>query len=69
METLKADPQSLVRKLIQVTPEQLIETGQRLRQWAMDQACPGDTVILEFTDTVSFVWNPPKEYQRHASSN
>lgn len=65
METPKNEPQSLVRRIISVTPEQLIETGQKLRQWAVDQAEPGDAVILEFTDSISFLWQPPREYQRH----
>lgn len=69
MESIKTDPQSIVRRLVKVTPEQLIEMGQRLRQWSMDQASPGDTVILEFTDSVSFIWHPPKEYQRNAAGN
>jgi hypothetical protein len=66
METPKSEPKSLVRKLIHVTPEQLIETGQRLRQWAMDQSRPGDCVILEFTDSISLVWQPTEDYHRSA---
>lgn len=64
METPKSEPQSIVKRLITVTPEQLIETGQRLRQWAMDESRPGDCVILEFTDSISLVWKPTEEYHR-----
>lgn len=65
IEAIKAEPKSLVKKIVAVTPEQLIETGQRLRQWAMDQAVSGDAVILEFTDSISLLWNPTKEYTRN----
>jgi hypothetical protein len=51
-----------VVQLIEVDPNKLIEIGQRLKQTAMDNAYPGESVIYQFTPKITFVYHPEAEF-------
>jgi hypothetical protein len=51
-----------VVQLIEVDPNKLIEIGQRLKQTAMDTAYPGESVIIQFTSKIMFVYHPEAEF-------
>jgi hypothetical protein len=51
-----------VVQLIEVDPNKLIEIGQRLKQTAMDTAYPGESVIIQFTTKITFVYHPEAEF-------
>lgn len=62
MQQVTPTPKHVSKKLVQCSPEQLIELGQKMRAAAMSAAEPGDAVIIEFTDRISLLWTPPREY-------
>ena len=53
-----------VIKCIEVTPNQLIEIGQRLRSAAMDRAQLGQSVIIPLTADIALIYNPEREFCR-----
>lgn len=51
-----------VTRFIEVDPDKLIELGHRIKSIAMDHAYPGQTVLALFTDEITFIYNPAKEF-------
>jgi hypothetical protein len=62
MEKQKTDHAPIVQRLIEIDPDRLIELGHRIKAAAMDSAFPGDTIIMPFTDALSLVYHPDKEF-------
>ena len=51
-----------VAQLIQVDPDKLIELGHKIKELSMNQALPGDSILVGFTDKIMFVYKPEKEF-------
>ena len=49
-------------QLIQVDPDKLIELGHKIKELSMNQALPGDSILVSFTDKITFVYKPEKEF-------
>lgn len=49
-------------QLIEVEPDTLIEMGQRMKQQAMDNAYPGQSVLIELTKDIVLVFKPEFEF-------
>lgn len=58
------DAKPRVVQLIPIDPDQLIDLGHRIKQTAMDNAYPGDSVLIPFTDDITFVFRPEREFQK-----
>lgn len=59
-DTLKAETTQLIR----IDPDRLIEIGHKIKELSMNQAVPGDSVLVEFTDRITFVYTPEKEFTK-----
>lgn len=64
METMLKTEAVLVKQLVQVNPDWLIELGHRMKAAAMDQAFPGDSVRAEFTPDIDVIFTPDRDYQK-----
>jgi hypothetical protein len=51
-----------VQRLIEVDPDKLIEIGHRLKAAAMDKAYPGESVMVPFTQGITLLYHPEREY-------
>lgn len=49
-------------QLIQVDPDKLIELGHKIKELSMNQALPGDSILVGFTDKIMFVYKPEREF-------
>lgn len=68
METIRETPEHQIKRVVQCSPEQLMELGQRMRAAAMGGAETHDTVVIDFTDRIVLVWSPPTEYLKPRTS-
>jgi hypothetical protein len=64
MHTLNDTFKPETTHLIQVNPDRLIEIGHKIKELSMNQAFPGDSVVVEFTDRITFVYTPEKEFTK-----
>lgn len=49
---------------VEVDPDHLIELGHRLKQTAMDNALPNQTLSVPFAPGIVFVYNPEREFTK-----
>jgi hypothetical protein len=49
---------------VEVDPDHLIELGHRLKQTAMDNALPNQTLSIPFAPGIVFVYNPEREFTK-----
>jgi len=49
---------------VEVDPDALIELGHRLKQTAMDNALPSQTLSVPFAPGIVFVYNPEREFTK-----
>lgn len=62
MEKIKETPDHAIKRVVQCSPEQLLELSQRMKAAAMGGAEMHDTVVIDFTDRIALVWTPPVDY-------
>lgn len=53
-----------VSQIIKVNPDALIELGHKIKELSMNQAMPGDSILVAFTDRITFVYTPEKEFTK-----
>jgi hypothetical protein len=53
-----------VSRFIEVDPDKLIELGHRMKQSAMDSAIIGESVTARFTDSITLIYHPEREYTK-----
>ena len=58
----KENSPAIVTTIITVNPDHLIELGHRLKQTAMDNALPGQTLLVALTDEITLSYQPEKEF-------
>lgn len=53
-----------VSRYIEVHPDKLIELGHRMKASAMDSCAIGESVTARFTDSITLIFHPEKEYTK-----
>lgn len=53
-----------VSRFIECNPDKLIELGHRMKAAAMDQAFPGESIIARFTDGITLIYHPEREFTK-----
>lgn len=53
-----------ITRLIYITPDELIEVGQRMKQMAMDFSKPGETVLVNIGDRLTVAWSPDQIFTK-----
>jgi len=53
-----------VSQIIKVNPDSLIELGHKIKELSMNRALPGDSILIAFTDRITFVYTPEKEFTK-----
>lgn len=51
-----------VTRFVTCDPDKLIELGHRLKQAAMDQCYPGESVTAALTEQITLVYHPEREF-------
>jgi hypothetical protein len=51
-----------VTRFIEVNPDKLIELGHRLKQSAMDECYPGQSVTAALTAEITLLYHPEREF-------
>ena len=51
-----------VVKLIEISPDELIEMGARMKRLAMESCYPGESVLINLTPSVILLYKPEKEF-------
>ncbi len=51
-----------VVKLIEISPDELIEMGARMKCLAMESCYPGESVLVNLTPSVILLYKPEKEF-------
>lgn len=53
-----------VTRFIACDPDKLIELGHRLKQAAMDECYPGQSVTAQLTTDITLLYHPEKEFTK-----
>lgn len=59
---MKENSPAVVTTIVRINPDHLIELGHRLKQTAMDNALPGQTLLVALTDEITLSYAPEKEF-------
>jgi hypothetical protein len=49
-------------RFIECNPDKLIELGHRIKAAAMDLCYPGESVTAKFSDEITLIYHPDKEF-------
>lgn len=58
-----------VTRFIACDPDKLIELGHRLKQAAMDECYPGQSVTAKLTDEITLLYHPEREFCKPLHKN
>lgn len=53
---------TLITRFIECDPDKLIELGHRLKQAAMEQCYPGQSVSAQLTQEITLLYHPEREF-------
>ena len=51
-----------ITRFIEVDPDKLIEIGYRIKQAAMDESYPGQSITHEFSNDITLIYHPEREF-------
>lgn len=51
-----------VTRFIECSPDKLIELGHRLKQAAMENCYPGESVTAQLTEQITLLYRPEREF-------
>jgi len=69
MESVMDNVTAMNTKLVRVTPDQLRALANRLEIQARENSLPGDVVLVDFTRTITLIYDPELRFHHWKGSS